>query len=166
MASLEEQLSALGVEGVQPVGGMLSGAKAEDFENNPVLEQMWAMQAFKYAETHFTLIQSRDAKEFQLTRVDDELYEAVRERFKELKVDVIDVESIKSPAGKEVWRQFCNDFREKVHDFNFATLLRIDSSKEYDEANTVIVPRAQFLAIEVVRNRQGLNSMHSKKTTS
>lgn len=44
-----------------------------------------------------------------------------------------------------------------VEDFNFATLLRLNSHQDYNEANTIVVPRAQFLAIEITRNRNGLN---------
>lgn len=35
--------------------------------------------------------------------------------------------------------------------------MRLDCSKDYSEANTIIVPRVQFLAIELARNREGLN---------
>jgi hypothetical protein len=55
------------------------------------------------------------------------------------------------------------------------TLLRLDASKDYDANNTtigffrhclvdtfieliVIVPRIQFFAIEIARNREGLNN--------
>uniref|UniRef100_A0A183ASV3 Polysacc_synt_4 domain-containing protein n=1 Tax=Echinostoma caproni TaxID=27848 RepID=A0A183ASV3_9TREM len=55
------------------------------------------------------------------------------------------------------WRDFCNKFEDKVDDFNFATLFRLDASKGYNEDNTCIVPRIQFLALEIARNRQGVN---------
>ena len=60
-------------------------------------------------------------------------------------------------TAKTKWRQFCNDLQELVEDFNFATLLRLDSRSDYSESNTTLVPRAQFVAIEVARNREGLN---------
>jgi len=37
---------------------------------------------------------------------------------------------------------------------------------QYDVLFLPLVPRAQFLAIEVVRNRLGLNSMHLTKGSS
>ena len=46
---------------------------------------------------------------------------------------------------------------DKVNDFNFATLMRLDASGDYSEANTIVVPRAQFIAIEIARNREGFN---------
>ena len=55
-------------------------------------------------------------------------------------------------------------FEHHVEDFNFGTLLRLDCSKGYSETNTTLVPRVQFLAIEVARNRQGLNLVHFGKT--
>ena len=44
-----------------------------------------------------------------------------------------------------------------VVDFNFATLMRLNSRQDYNEANTIVVPRAQFIAIEIARNRLGFN---------
>lgn len=46
---------------------------------------------------------------------------------------------------------------EKVPDFNFATLMRLNSHLEYSEENSIVVPRAQFVAIEIARNRLGFN---------
>lgn len=39
-----------------------------------------------------------------------------------------------------------------------ATLIRIDSNLDYSEENTSLVPRIQFFAIEIARNREGFNS--------
>lgn len=36
------------------------------------------------------------------------------------------------------WRPFCNQFEQIVEDFNFGTLLRIDSNKEYTEENSIL----------------------------
>ena len=54
-------------------------------------------------------------------------------------------------------------FEYHVEDYNFGTLLRLDCKDGYSEANTTLVPRVQFLAIEVARNRQGLNMCHLGK---
>lgn len=48
--------------------------------------------------------------------------------------------------------------KDKTEDFNFATLMRLNSHSDYKEENTIVVPRAQFLAIEVARNREGHNT--------
>ena len=37
------------------------------------------------------------------------------------------------------------------------TLLRVDSHAPYSAENSLLVPRAQFLAIELARNREGCN---------
>ena len=44
-----------------------------------------------------------------------------------------------------------------VEDYSFATLIRLDSSQDYEEANSVIVTKIQFYAIELARNREGHN---------
>lgn len=66
---------------------------------------------------------------------------------------------MKDEGGKLAWREFCNTYEksERLVDFNMGTLLRLDSRKEYDEDNTTIVPRVQFFAIEIARNREGEN---------
>nr|VZI48755.1 unnamed protein product [Spirometra erinaceieuropaei] len=63
---------------------------------------------------------------------------------------------------KPLWRPFCMEFEGVIEDFNQGTLLRLDANKGYDEANTCVVPRIQFLAIEIARNRQGLNDRVKK----
>ena len=45
-----------------------------------------------------------------------------------------------------------------VEDFSLGSLLRLDSSKDYSEENTMIAVKIQFLAIEIARNREGHNS--------
>ena len=41
-------------------------------------------------------------------------------------------------AQKEKWRFFCEKFKDTVSDFNFGTLLRLDSSQDYSEKNSTI----------------------------
>ena len=56
----------------------------------------------------------------------------------------------------KAWRAFCEGFKH-VHDFSFATLLRLDSTQDYSEANSIISTKVQFYAIELARNREGHN---------
>jgi hypothetical protein len=42
--------------------------------------------------------------------------------------------------------------------------MRLDAEGSYEPENTTIVPRVQFYAIELQRNRTGLNDYHRKKT--
>lgn len=55
------------------------------------------------------------------------------------------------------WRPFCEKFKDVVEDYSFGTLLRLDHSGEYSEHNSILVTRIQFYAIELSRNREGLN---------
>merc|ERR1739846_62939 len=73
------------------------------------------------------------------------------------KVNVLnEMDDLKSDAMKKRWREFC-EAHKHVEDYSFATLLRLDSSGEYDEKNSVIVTKIQFYAIELARNREGHN---------
>ncbi|NXY92112.1 PBDC1 protein, partial [Alcedo cyanopectus] len=56
------------------------------------------------------------------------------------------------------WRPFCLRFEGVVEDFNYGTLLRLDSRGDYTEDNTIFATRIQFFAIEIARNREGCNS--------
>lgn len=69
---------------------------------------------------------------------DDELYKNFREHFGDLVIDKLDEDHLKSDAQKEKWRFFCEKFKDTVSDFNFGTLLRLDSSQDYSEKNSTI----------------------------
>ncbi|EGE07906.1 hypothetical protein TEQG_06938 [Trichophyton equinum CBS 127.97] len=66
-------------------------------------------------------------------------------------------DEMKSKAGKEKWRNWMKQYEEKVADYNFGTLLRANPKFEYGEKETIFVVRMQFYAIEIARNRAGLN---------
>lgn len=55
------------------------------------------------------------------------------------------------------WRPFCENFKTVVENYSFGTLLRADCKEDYSESNSFIVPRIQFLAIELARNKEGYN---------
>lgn len=69
----------------------------------------------------------------------------------------LDEEDLKSPKAKEMWRPFINGYEKRVQDFNFGTLLRLKAAGDYDPDNTTFATRLQFFAIEIARNREGLN---------
>ncbi|NXD43693.1 PBDC1 protein, partial [Copsychus sechellarum] len=128
----------------------------------PRLELAWAVRAHQHAQVHFNvslgalrlggdfwgsqlslqlppqLISSVDPKFLSLTKVDDRIYEEFRRSFPELRVDVLEPEELKSEAAKEKWRPFCLSFEEVVEDFNFGTLLRLDSRRDYSEENSIL----------------------------
>ncbi|NXS30787.1 PBDC1 protein, partial [Pomatostomus ruficeps] len=83
------------------------------------------------------LISSVDPKFLRLTKVDDRIYEEFRRTFRDLRVDVLDPEELKSEPAKAKWRPFCLSFEGVVEDFNYGTLLRLDSRREYTEENTI-----------------------------
>lgn len=56
-----------------------------------------------------------------------------------------------------MWRPFCEQFKDEVEDYSFGTLLRLDCTVEFSDKNTTLVPRIQFYAIEIARNREGSN---------
>lgn len=69
---------------------------------------------------------------------------------------------MKSPAGKEQWRKFIEKFN-KLEDFGFGSLIRINASDDFGQDNSILVVRIQFLAIEIARNREGYNDEIYKK---
>ncbi len=106
--------------------------------------------------------------------MDDQIYKEFRELFPTMKVDVFDEKEMKSEEGKKIWRPFLEGFKERMDDFNFLTLVRLDSSKDYSEENTTVgnnllgndflVPRVQFLCIEIARLREGHNKSINRST--
>lgn len=147
---------------MQGASELLAGASvldkpAEEFVNNENIEQLWAMKAFEHAEVYFNLLSAIDPKLLRLSKIDDQLYQTFREQFRQLEIGTLKEDDIKSPKAKEEWRNFCESFKEIVDDYNTGTLIRLDSTKEYDQDNTIVVVRVQFLAIELARNREGYN---------
>eukprot|EP01099_Mayorella_cantabrigiensis_P003906 TRINITY_DN2931_c0_g1_i1.p1 TRINITY_DN2931_c0_g1~~TRINITY_DN2931_c0_g1_i1.p1 ORF type:complete len:138 (-),score=27.84 TRINITY_DN2931_c0_g1_i1:135-548(-) len=130
--------------------------------NDPQIEQTWAITAMRQAETYFNLLSVTDPKHLRLTPHDDDIYENFRYEFPQLSVNVLNEVDLKSEPSKEKWRPFLMGYEHKVHDYNFATLLRLDASGEYTEENTIVVPRTQFYAIEIARNREGVNKKRIK----
>ncbi len=57
-------------------------------------------------------------------------------------------------------------YEKTLTDYNFGTLIRRDAHKLYAEDNTVLVTRAQFVALEVARNRAGVNNHVYEKAQS
>ncbi|XP_053856683.1 protein PBDC1 [Vidua macroura] len=130
---------------------------AEAFGNDPRVELAWAQRALQHARVYFNLISSVDPKFLRLTPLDERIYAEFRGTFRELRLERLDPEELKSEAAKEKWRPFCLSFKGAVEDFNFGTLLRLDARGAYTEENTILATRIQFLAIEIARNREGCN---------
>lgn len=102
------------------------------------------------------MICSVDARELKLTPFDDFIYDSFRQDFPDMDVKQVNEDEMKSAAGKERWRQFIYKF-DKLDDYNFLTICRKDVNEPATEDNSFLCVRIQFLAIEIARNREGLN---------
>ncbi|CAO3648674.1 putative polysaccharide biosynthesis protein [Cunninghamella echinulata] len=136
---------------------------ADELEQLEDIEKQWAVKAMHHAETYFKLISNIDANKLRLTSIDDEIYKDFEETFPEINVQHLDESQFKSVEGKEKWRLWINKYEKRVKEFNFGTLIRIDARDDYTEQNTMFGVRMQFYAIEIARNRKGLNDEVRKK---
>ncbi|KAK9479550.1 putative polysaccharide biosynthesis protein [Lipomyces japonicus] len=134
---------------------------AETAENLEDIEKQFAVKAVMQAQTYWNLLEKVRGSTLRLTNLDAEIYKHFIEEFPEYStsesVAEINENEMKSVKGKERWRKFMNAYEKAVNDFNFGTLLRTGSKNEYGEKTTIFVPRIQFLAIEIARNKHGLN---------
>ncbi|KAI8139915.1 putative polysaccharide biosynthesis protein [Fennellomyces sp. T-0311] len=137
--------------------------KAEDLEQLEDIEKQWAVKAMHHAETYYKLITSLDMKNFPLTKIDDEIYKDFEESFPEIDVKHLDDKHFHTPEAKEKWRNWINKYEKRVNEFNFGTLIRINYRQDYTEQNTMFGVRMQFYAIEIARNKKGLNAELLKK---
>ncbi|KAK1225739.1 hypothetical protein PQX77_011300 [Marasmius sp. AFHP31] len=132
-------------------------------QNAVEIEKQFAVRAVEQAQTYWNLLEKVAPRDLKLTKLDDEIYEDTMATFPELaeppheKLTKLDEDWMKSPEGKEKWREFINRYEKKVQDYNFGSLIRTDAREEYGERNTIFVTRIQFYAIEISRNRLGLN---------
>ncbi|CAG5087666.1 Similar to Pbdc1: Protein PBDC1 (Mus musculus) [Cotesia congregata] len=144
-------------------GSSVLSRPAEEFENDATVEAMWAMKAFEHAEIYFNILCSVDPKLLKLTPHDDLIYKSFREVFPSLSIAKLSEDEMKSPEGKNKWRPFCEQFKDIIEDYSMGTLLRADCTDEYSEQNSILVSRIQFYAIELARNREGLNDLIRQK---
>ena len=134
-------------------------SNAENYCNDESIERDWVVKACQHADVYFNLLCTvGDCTKLRLTPHDDVVYEAFQEQFTDLTVEVVSDDLLKSADAKTKWRAFCMQFENVVDNYNFGTLLRLDCRQDYSQANTTLVPRVQFLALEIARNRRGLNS--------
>lgn len=109
------------------------------------------------------LICSVDPKFLHLTPHDQVIYTVFRQEFPSFNVKIVNEDELKNQNGKVRWRIFCEGFKDMVEDYNYGTLLRVDCNEDYTQENSILVPRIQFLAIELARNREGYNDLLRKK---
>ncbi|KAI8644823.1 putative polysaccharide biosynthesis protein [Parasitella parasitica] len=136
---------------------------ADELEQLEDIEKQWAVKAMHHAETYFKLISSIDPAKLRLTKIDDEILEDFEETFPYINVEHLDENDFKSAAAKEKWRNFMNKYEKRVNEYNFGSLIRIDCKEDYTEKNTMFGIRMQFYAVEIARNKKGLNDSLRKK---
>jgi len=152
----------VGAEGLMAAASAL-GRPSEEFGNDERVEAMWAIKAMEHAEVYFNLLCSVDPKVLKLSKNDDEIHAEFRKQFPDLSVAKMDEQrDLKCPEMKEKWRNFCNGFKH-VEDFSLGCLVRLDAEGEYSEENSSLVSKIQFYAVEVARNREGLNDVVKTK---
>ena len=157
-ANMTLNAKGVGAEGLIAAAETLA-KPSEEFGNDERVEALWAMKAYEHAEVYFNILCSVDPSQIpRLSPCDDEIYAAFRKEFSDMKVELLDeMRDLKSDTMKKRWRAFCEEMKH-VEDYSFATLIRLNSKGEYEEANSVIVTKIQFYAIELARNREGHNA--------
>ncbi|CAF9906746.1 MAG: hypothetical protein ALECFALPRED_002627 [Alectoria fallacina] len=158
---------------LDPAGASLNPEQAENFED---MEKQFAVKAVQHMTTYWAILEKMRGSRLRLTKMDDEIYKHFKEEFPEFDPkETIDEDKMKSKEGKEQWRNFMMTYEKTVEDYNFGTMLRSNPKFEYGEKETIfgliaLVPttvqsadksitamRMQFYAIEIARNREGLN---------
>ncbi|KAL2814261.1 putative polysaccharide biosynthesis protein [Aspergillus granulosus] len=130
----------------------------EQAQNLDDMEKQFAVKAVEHLMTYWSILEKVPGSQLRLTKIDDEIYEHFKAEFPDFDpAATIDEDQMKSKEGKEKWRNWINQYEKKVHDFNFGTMLRANPKTEYERENTIFAMRMQFYAIEIARNRAGLN---------
>ncbi|KAL8736317.1 MAG: hypothetical protein Q9181_002495 [Wetmoreana brouardii] len=138
-----------------PAGASLNPDEAENFED---MEKQFAVKAVQHMTTYWAILEKMKGSQLRLTKMDDDIYEHFKRDFPEFDpTETIDEDKMKSKEGKERWRNFMMAYEKKIDDYNFGTMLRSNPKFEYGEKETIFAMRMQFYAIEIARNRQGLN---------
>jgi len=108
--------------------------------------------------TYWGILEKVKGSALRLTKLDNEIYDHLKKDFPEFDpAATINEDEMKSKAGKERWRKFMMAYEKTVDDYNFGTIMRRNPKFEYGNDETMFVPRMQFYAIEIARNRAGLN---------
>ncbi|KAJ5175144.1 Protein PBDC1 [Penicillium canariense] len=130
----------------------------ETADNLEDMEKQFAVKAVEHLMTYWAILEKVRGSQLRLTKMDDEIYESFKTEFPDFDpAATINEDDMKSKAGKEKWRNWVNQYEKKIEDFNFGTIVRTRADAEYDQDTTIFGVRMQFYAIEIARNRAGLN---------
>ncbi|KAF7553938.1 hypothetical protein G7Z17_g3264 [Cylindrodendrum hubeiense] len=131
---------------------------AENAENNEDIEKQFAVKVVQHMQTYWSILEMVKGSTLRLTKIDDDIYEHLKTDIPEFDAAAtINEDEMKSKQGKDKWRKFMMAYEKKVDDYNFGTMVRNSAKSEYEENTTIFVPRMQFYAVEIARNRLGLN---------
>jgi hypothetical protein len=134
---------------------------AENAPNYEDMEKQFAVKAVQQMSVYWSLLEKLPGSKLRLTRLDDQILEHFKSEFPDFDpAGEIDEDKMKNKEGKEKWRKFALAYEKgdnKIDDYNFGTMLRKSPKTEYGEKETIFVIRMQFYAIEIARNRAGLN---------
>ncbi|PVU90329.1 hypothetical protein BB561_004917 [Smittium simulii] len=132
---------------------------AEETANLQEIEMQWAVKAMTHAEVYMGILKAKPAKNIKLTQMDEDIYVDFRTEFPTLNIkNLNELEDFKSEAAKKKWRDFVAKYENYITDYNFGSLVRINSDEEYTEKNSMFVLRIQFLCIEIARLKEGYNN--------
>ncbi|EON62569.1 hypothetical protein W97_01793 [Coniosporium apollinis CBS 100218] len=138
-----------------PPGASLNPEEADNFED---IEKQFAVKVVQHMSTYWAILEKMRGSKLRLTKFDDEIYAHFKKEFPDFDATAtINEDEMKSKAGKERWRNFIMTYEKKIDDYNFGTMLRANPGFEYGEKESIFAVRMQFYAIEIVRNREGLN---------
>ncbi|CAK38635.1 protein PBDC1 homolog [Aspergillus awamori] len=128
---------------------------AENFED---MEKQFAVKAVEHLMTYWSILEKVPGSQLRLTKMDDDILESFQKEFPDFDpAETLNEDKMKSKEGKEKWRNWINQYEKIIEDFNFGTMLRASPNVEYDRDTTIFAMRMQFYAIEIARNRAGLN---------
>lgn len=137
--------------------------KADNLED---VEKEFAVKAVEQMITYWKLLGAIKGSKLKLTPYDNEIFTEFQKDFPEYNgkegLEYISEDQMKSKENKARWRDFFKKFDKKIEDYNFGTLLRVNSNDEYGKDNSIFVVRLQFYAFEIARNRLGLNDWVSE----
>lgn len=122
------------------------------------MEKQFAVKVVHHMEVYWSILEKIKGTKLRLTKLDNEIYDHLMKEFPDFDpAKKIDEDEMKSPEGKKKWREFMMQYEKTIEDYNFGTMVRADPKTEYSQEGTIFVPRMQFYAIEIARNRNGLN---------
>lgn len=130
----------------------------EEAENLEDIEKQFAVKVVQHMQTYWSILEKVKGSSLRLTKMDDDIFDHLKRDFPEFDpAETIDEDAMKSKEGKRRWREFMMVYEKTVDEYNFGTMLRSNPKWEYGREETIFVPRMQFYAIEIARNRAGLN---------